>query len=500
MKRYDTVTSGEYLEIMQEASVLGDEQLLSEVYARFGERKSAANSTLYYLLKAIEIRERIGVEHFSSVAFDYYTASTWLYEIMDYRNSAHYGVKGILNFKNPQDFLFHYVLALDITGAAFLRLSLPDSAILYYRKLKDVLDERKVNPTKYQKSVLSEQAATLWENIALGGMGQGLILKGQYDTAYSLLQKDLEASVEYGAWTNAALAQSGLGFIDATRNNHRQALARFRQARHWALPSKRLTILIPAIEGLSSAFAALNINDSALYYYREYNYWQDSLQTTAAENRLDLINTRLEYEKMQSAFARTQEEVASQERLRNAILSGIAALTVIALLLYNRRRLQRRLKEEQLERAKETAEAEAERARQEVQNAHEQLQEFVKHIAEKNQMIEVLEAQLSGEAKDDVHTQLQQFTILTDDDWSNFKRLFNQKYPDFYNTLSKAIPDISPAELRFSSLFKLNLTHKEMAAMLGITDEAVRKQSYRLRKKLETIHPGVELKDFIARL
>lgn len=496
--RFDRVSSQQYLDMMREAQILGDEQILSELYAKYAEHKSPAKNTLYYLLKAIEIRERIGIQHFSSVSYDYYTASAWLYEVTDYRASAGYGVKSVKYFQNPRDFLFQYVLALDITGAAYLRLNRPDSAMIYYQKLTHELDELVTNPLRRRKSTLSAEGADLWRGIALGGIGQALALQGRYDSAGALLERDLQASVRHQEWTNAALAQNILAQIDYHKKNYRQALARYRQARTWALPGKKLTVLIPAIQGVSAAFAALHQGDSAYVYQQEYLQWKDTLQQRVDDNRLDFTKAQVEYEHMQAVFAKTEKEIARQRQLRNLILAGIAVLTVIVLLLYSRSRLRQKLRAEQLERDKQQAQADAAYARQQVAHAQQQLEEFLRHMAEKNKLIEGLEAQLSGEVAQDVHTRLQNFTILTDDDWSNFKQLFNQAYPGFHTAVIQALPGLSPAELRFLSLYKLNLTQREMAAMLGVSEEAVRKQNYRLRKKLEATHPDTELQDFVA--
>ncbi|MEJ7684517.1 MAG: hypothetical protein WKG06_43050 [Segetibacter sp.] len=50
--------------------------------------------------------------------------------------------------------------------------------------------------------------------------------------------------------------------------------------------------------------------------------------------------------------------------------------------------------------------------------------------------------------------------------------------------MREKFPDLSPAELRLLILTKLNLSAREMANMLGISIDAIRKSRYRLRKKL----------------
>ena len=79
--------------------------------------------------------------------------------------------------------------------------------------------------------------------------------------------------------------------------------------------------------------------------------------------------------------------------------------------------------------------------------------------------------------------QLRKKTILTEDDWSEFKTLFDKVYPDFINNLYKQNQDITHAEVRLLALSQLNLRDHEMANMLGVSIDAIRKTRYRFRKK-----------------
>lgn len=66
-------------------------------------------------------------------------------------------------------------------------------------------------------------------------------------------------------------------------------------------------------------------------------------------------------------------------------------------------------------------------------------------------------------------------TILTDDERRHFRGLFEQVHPRFLDRLLEVFPDLSPAEMRLLILTKLNLTSPEMANMLGISKDAIRK-------------------------
>ena len=62
--------------------------------------------------------------------------------------------------------------------------------------------------------------------------------------------------------------------------------------------------------------------------------------------------------------------------------------------------------------------------------------------------------------------------------------LLNEENAKFYKRLKEKHPDISQTEARFCTLLYLNLDTKEMARILSISLDGVRKSRHRLRKKL----------------
>jgi DNA-directed RNA polymerase specialized sigma24 family protein len=74
--------------------------------------------------------------------------------------------------------------------------------------------------------------------------------------------------------------------------------------------------------------------------------------------------------------------------------------------------------------------------------------------------------------------------ILTDEDWNKFRQLFEQVHKDFFKRLREKLPDLTQAEVRLICLTKLNLGTKQMAGILGVSFDTIRKSRYRLRKKL----------------
>ena len=129
-------------------------------------------------------------------------------------------------------------------------------------------------------------------------------------------------------------------------------------------------------------------------------------------------------------------------------------------------------------------------------HSKELLNAYVDTIKEKTTLIEYLESEVNnlkklvldapGDGKIASNREkLIMSTILTDQEWQQFRILFERVYPGFSYRLKETYPELSPAETRFLFLTKLDLSPREMACMLGISVDAIHKLRYRLRKKLK---------------
>ena len=52
---------------------------------------------------------------------------------------------------------------------------------------------------------------------------------------------------------------------------------------------------------------------------------------------------------------------------------------------------------------------------------------------------------------------LQSFTFLTDEDWVEFKRLFEKRHRGFFDYFQENYPSVTNAEIRLAALIKLKL-------------------------------------------
>jgi len=137
------------------------------------------------------------------------------------------------------------------------------------------------------------------------------------------------------------------------------------------------------------------------------------------------------------------------------------------------------------------------------QTAHQQLQQQLEanqrelastalYVEQKNALLAELKSQLR-----ELHKQRPEqrkdlagiASVLTshaylDEDWGRFKVHFEQVHPRFFEELQANYPALTPHEQRLASYFHIQLSAKEIAALLNIDPASVRRAKTRLYKKM----------------
>jgi DNA-binding CsgD family transcriptional regulator len=129
-----------------------------------------------------------------------------------------------------------------------------------------------------------------------------------------------------------------------------------------------------------------------------------------------------------------------------------------------------------------------------LQQTHQQLEQYTLRMKEKTALLERFEQELEtlknmgvakGSSTEKAMHELLQASILTEAEWQHFRDLFEKVHPGFITRMRLKLPELTPAETRLLVLTKLQLSNKEMGAMLGIGYDAIKKTRQRLRKKIE---------------
>lgn len=115
------------------------------------------------------------------------------------------------------------------------------------------------------------------------------------------------------------------------------------------------------------------------------------------------------------------------------------------------------------------------------------------HMVQKSELLTFLKDQLQKlNWLDRYHTKrnlhelnlLLESNIQLDSEWGKFKLHFEQVHPEFFQNLKRNYPSLTQKEVRLYTYFHMKLSHKEIAALLGIDPSSVRRAKTRLYKKM----------------
>ncbi|GAB4043828.1 tetratricopeptide repeat protein [Spirosoma litoris] len=366
-----------------------------------------------------------------------------------------------------------------------------------------------------------------------------------YAKAEALFRRVIARSRSYGDSTYVGIASSGLGHNLLLQQQPRQALpylyTGYTHSMKEASELSSVTALYLAdaflsLDSTAKAKAYIDLSTQiitpnkywanypltyyqvqALYYKKVHNYpkatlyldstqlLKDSLRAVFTSKVVTNSTIKLNAERYVNRLDQLETEKANAILIRNIILVALVLLTVAGIYALNQNRLKR-------QREKQIQAEQQKRADDLLAHATTQLDQYMSHLQEKNELIEKLSTDLT-QATDAATTSTQrtlltpapmetmlQRVILTEVDWQQFKHLFEQVYPGFFQNLQQNYTDLTPAEIRLLALSKLGIPSKDMAFMLGMAQESVRKSRYRLRKKLEQLHPDTTLESLLKNL
>ena len=84
----------------------------------------------------------------------------------------------------------------------------------------------------------------------------------------------------------------------------------------------------------------------------------------------------------------------------------------------------------------------------------------------------------------DIQQTMEQIRGKTDN-WEIFRQKFSAVYKDFFDKLEAAHPGLTKTELKFCAYLRIHMSSQQIASAMDISMEAIRKNRYRIRKKLE---------------
>src|SRR5690554_1610794 len=404
-----------------------------------------------------ELISHLNPSEFPDMAQCYMIIGRAHYFFRDYREAMHYFRKAVALPQIPFNttFIMH---SQNNIGLCYQKLNLLDSSDLYFRQILE-------DPNEYPVEI--------WKGIASGNLGYNHYLRKEFEQAIPLLERDYLTGESIDDWGLAAGSLIPLADIYIKKNELEKAEQAILKARQYIWRSgqtDRLRLLYPVITKWHSAMGhkelAADYVDSTKMAVRDYNDKFNALKLLRARQELNANELRL-------------REVQKQRLIqqRNTVI-GILTLSFLfgVVFLFHRNQNQKRKQEIRELRLKNTEES--------LNHARTKLQSLTQKIRENNQIIDRLQENYSTHTDFKMIRELQNATILTSEDWEQFKSNFQQTYPGFIEILESRYPDLTHSEVRCLCLQKLRMSNREIAAALGVSPKSINVTNHRIRKKL----------------
>jgi DNA-binding CsgD family transcriptional regulator/tetratricopeptide (TPR) repeat protein len=477
------------LQCLHEAYQLEDNRLVEQISDILGHLFALQDhlpESVFYLLNAVKIQDKLGEGN----GFMHYLLGNQLFYTGEYKECIQL-IQEALQCHLDTLNTFYPMNAWHTMGLAYKCFDKYDSALYAFAQSMKVARQRH---------------DTVWYGIISGSMGEVYFDEKKYDTAKQLLLYNYSINKKSGQWDVAAFSLQWASRIALAEGKKDSALNMAKEALQMLNEYHKKNYVHEVYYGntyrqetfysLANAYLATGKTDSFQYYFQLYANLRDSLQTVAALSRTQITQMKLDDLQNRFKISDLEKEEETERLKRNFIIGIISLFTVIALLFLNRQRIKSNYTKQLALQQKEAAEAE-------VVAAKEQMNLFTQNIIEKTNLIEKLEQQLHDKTlsaeQQQLIAELSHQTILTEDDWEQFKTLFEKIYPGFFISLKEKVSDITAAEQRMASLIRLHLSSRQMASMLGISPNSVNKTKQRLRQRLNGNHPN-DLEELIATL
>lgn len=322
-----------------------------------------------------------------------------------------------------------------------------------------------------------------WVALTDGNRAYCHYLKGNFEDALPPLLKDFELSERWGEIGSAVNAAITIASIYLAKNN-------INQAKHYLDYGRKNIKSLSHRQKINYYKSLMQIHrdngdyKQALFYLDSMQMYKDTVASYQDNNIIRNAELKLGLEKHRHEVDLLESEKSRQILIRNFLLLILSLVGIIIGLWFYGLHINKK-------RALKLSEIEKAQAYRELEQAKKDLNNFTQLIREKNELINSIKTELSelesnksAERRIENINTLLNSIILTDDDWREFKKIFDKIHPGFFIRLSEKFPNLSSGEIRLMALLKLNLSQKDMAYMLGIGYDAIRQSKYRLKNKI----------------
>lgn len=410
-----------------------------------------------HYLKAYDLFKDLPLKSFPYRYYSQYAIALAYHRFGDYEKAIYLGEEVEALFPEKD---FNSILTVNLIGLSYLELKKYDQAIASFQWIYEN-NQYALNPKA-------------WKGIALCNLGSVYYAEGDYRKAILHLTEGIPIVKQEALIGNLASASIVMSKIYISEKNSLEA-KRYLDILSEVQDRLKSTNFCYDLNTVLSDYYQLEGNSKAsLFHLQLANVYKDSLDTSENLNKKFKAEIVFEKEKHTMVLKQIENSMFNQ-RIIGILLFLFLVLLLISIIIYtDRRKLKFKIKQKELVDKNNAITTE-------LKLAYSRLDEYTQNLLLKTQ-----EHQKNNPInQEELVSQLVNETNLnTKEDWAEFKELFEKAHPGYILYVREKLPSISPAELRFMAVNKLNLNTAEMALILNISADAVRKLKKRLTLKI----------------
>jgi len=381
-----------------------------------------------------------------------YSIEGYHYMLGDYRTALRYGRK-ITKCKINNT----HITNANLMGVIYRNLNQLDSSNYYFNQ-------------ELQYGLEKKDSALIC--LSSGNLGENYYLQKKYAAALPLLNKDAKYHYSYGYWGNASNAYLFMAGIYIAKGDLSNAEAYLKIAEH-CVENVRNTKNYPTIEKykrhkllyemLTKYYIATSNSHSAALYFDSTKLATDSIGTMRGNMTVLKTDGIFKLQKSEMLKLKLENDLIESRIKQFVLVIVFVILSFTGAFGFFQYRAKIKLSQASLQLEKEMVE-------EDLGITRAALEQYLKEILPK----EPIENDINWTAT----------SIVTAEHWSEFKILFDNSCPGYFNRLSKKMNNLTDGEARLMCLLKLNLNDIDMSNILGVNKNSIQQTRSRLKKKI----------------
>lgn len=332
----------------------------------------------------------------------------------------------------------------------------------------------------YEKALITFDSINHYSGIYSCYSQLGSIYKeiGNNQSAYDCFKKSIDYSILSGIKSHVATAHARFSSFLMNNNKLDEAEEQLLEAKKLEKDITNNILLIDIYDLLATLYYKRKEYQKAYDYKSIFITLSDSIENIQVKKNIQEITEKYEVELKESENKRLKNELDySNSRVIYISLSSLILLIGVVLIVFYRNKA----KNAKILMLNDKIELDQKEKRQ----AENRIEELKAEIINKNLLIKEIEQEPKVINIEDDFAEKMINKLSNDKSWAKFMIEFELLHKNFFVSLSKKHPQLTSGDLRLLSLLKLNLNDQEIADLLYIENNSVRRIKNRLKNKLE---------------